>query len=106
MIASGLRHGSLAEIRVVQEVNGSHRDKVHAPKTVALLESNMTDWELDTEAVVSLIYTLLTFILSYVIAWFVLGGKYKLRSSDRHVLAWLLWDIIIHTTLVSMQYYR
>lgn len=47
----------------------------------------------------SLIYTLVTFILSYVIAWFGLGGKFKLRSGDRHILAWLLWDIIIHTTL-------
>lgn len=49
--------------------------------------------------VVSMLYTLVTFLGSYVVAWFLLGANFKVPNTDRHVLAWLIWDIIVHATI-------
>jgi len=54
--------------------------------------------QLDRVAVLSLLYTPLTFFFSYWLAHGPIAPR-STSKTDRLVLAWLIWDIIIHATL-------
>jgi hypothetical protein len=76
-----------------QHISGS-QSSLPLSFTQSLIESiNM----LDSIAIISLLYTAITVLLSYWVA----HGRIAPRSTsrtDRLVLAWLIWDIIIHVT--------
>ena len=64
---------------------------------VALIRALMAAELLNTVSVVSLAYLAATLVLSYLVA--LLIGR-KVSLIDRLVLWWIIWDGLIHLTLV------
>lgn len=58
-----------------------------------------SSWQLDIVGVVSMFYTLVTFLSSYFVAWSLIGVRCNLPRTDRHTVAWLIWDTIVHITI-------